>query len=215
MFNDIRLKDLWNPAMNEVWNEIVPFVIGKANRGDMPPCRYNELFLMGGRLSGKSYFAAVVTFLTLESDRNKNAVIIRKVASSIGKSCWEQMKRVRDRLGYFHWKTNDTKMFMRNEKTGQKIYFVGLDDEEKVRSITVEKGYLSIAWFEEAKQFSNMEEIDQAVASILRGGADGDDADDSDSEFGDMEYMTILTYNPPNIPQYIPNSPQFNMKPNM
>lgn len=194
--------------MNSVWNSIAPYVIGKERRGDVPPCKYDELFLQGGRFSGKSYFASVIVWLTLMCDTEKNAVVVRKVGASIKKSCWVQMERVRKRLGLFDWKPNDTKFTYTNRKTGQLIYFVGLDDEEKVRSITVDHGYLSLVWFEEAMQFSSMEEIDQAVASILRGGADSEDANqssdgstddtDGDSEdVGDMEYMTILTYNPP------------------
>lgn len=198
MSKSIKLKDLWNPAMNSVWNIIAPFVIGKEQRGDIPPCKYDELFLQGGRASGKSYFASVIVWLTLENDPKKNAVVIRKVASSLRKSCWKQMMKVRERLGYFHWEPNKTELTFTNKRTGQQIFFVGLDDEEKVRSITVEKGYISVAWFEEAKQFSSMEEIDQAVSSLLRGGADDDEKDyDDDSDEGDMEYMTILTYNPP------------------
>lgn len=197
MSDQIELTDLWNPAMNSVWNVIAPFVIGKELRGNVGPCKYDELFLQGGRASGKSYFASVIVWLTLENDPQKNAVIIRKVASSLRKSCWKQMMKVRERLGYYHWIPNKTELTFTNKKTGQQIFFVGLDDEEKVRSITVEKGYISIAWFEEAKQFSSMEELDQAVSSLLRGGADNDEIDYDSEEFGSMEYMTILTYNPP------------------
>lgn len=193
----INLSDLWNPAMNTVWNVIAPFVVGKELRGNVPPCKYDELFLQGGRASGKSYFASVIVWLSLENDKDKNAVIIRKVASSLRKSCWKQMMKVRERLGYYHWKPNKTELTFTNERTGQQIFFVGLDDEEKVRSITVEKGYISIAWFEEAKQFTSMEEVDQAVSSLLRGGADSDEVDYDNDECGSMEYMTILTYNPP------------------
>lgn len=203
MSNTIVLDDLWNPAFNTVWNKIAPFVIGKEQRGDIPPCSFDELFLQGGRASGKSYFASVIVWLSLENDSQKNAVIIRKVGSSLRKSCWKQMMKVRERLGLFHWKPNKTELTFTNDNTGQQIFFLGLDDEEKARSITVEKGYLSIAWFEEAKQFRDMEEIDQAVSSILRGGDEGEEdggvkGDDCDEEdFGKMEYMTILTYNPP------------------
>lgn len=194
--NQISMEDLWNPAFNVVWNNICAFILGRELREDMPKCKYDELFLQGGRASGKSYFASVIIWLALENDAKKNAVIVRKVGSSIRKSCWKQMMKVRTRLELFHWKPNKTEMTFTNEHTGQQIFFVGLDDEEKVRSITVEKGYISIVWFEEAKQFKDMEEIDQAVSSLLRGGAD-DDEEDYDDEEGDMEYMTILTYNPP------------------
>lgn len=196
--SQIDLSELWNPAMNSVWNVIWPFVYGKELRGDSPKCKYDELFLQGGRMSGKSYFASVIIWLALENDPQKNAVIIRKVGSSLRKSCWKQMMKVRKRLELFDWEPNKTEMTFTNKHTGQQIFFVGLDDEEKVRSITVETGYISIAWFEEAKQFRDMEEIDQAVSSLLRGGADDNEmSGDNADEEGDMEYMTILTYNPP------------------
>ena len=193
----IQLSELWQPAFNSVWNEISAFVIGRKNRCDMPPSKYDEIFAQGGRASGKSTFAATIIWLALENDPDKNAVIIRKVGSSLRKSCWKQMMKIRNKLEYWHWEPNKTEMVFTNVNTGQQIFFVGLDDEEKVRSITVEKGYIAIAWFEEAKQFKNMEEIDQAVASLLRGGADSDERDYDSEDEGTQEYMTILTYNPP------------------
>ena len=194
----IQLSELWQPAFNSVWNDTSAFVIGRANRGDMPSSKYDEIFLQGGRASGKSTFAATFIWLALENDPDKNAVVIRKVGSSLRKSCWKQMMKIRNKLEYWHWEPNKTEMVFTNVNTGQQIFFVGLDDEEKVRSITVEKGYIAIAWFEEAKQFKNVEEIDQAVASLLRGGADEDERDyDEDVDVGVQEYMTILTYNPP------------------
>lgn len=195
--SDLDISQLFQPAFNVVWNSIFPFVVGREARGDMPACIYDELFLQGGRASGKSYFASVIVWMSVENDPQKNAVVIRKTGASLRKSCWKQMMKVRQRMGLFHWKPNKTELIFTNEITGQQIFFVGLDDEEKVRSITVEHGYLAIAWFEEAKQFKSMEEIDQAVASILRGGADDDERDYDADEEGDQEYMTILTYNPP------------------
>jgi hypothetical protein len=101
--SQIDLAELWNPAMNSVWNVIWPFVYGKELRGDSPKCKYDELFLQGGRMSGKSYFASVIIWLALENDPQKNAVIIRKVGSSLRKSCWKQMMKVRKRLELFDW----------------------------------------------------------------------------------------------------------------
>ena len=194
---EIKLDTLWQPAFNVVWNTISPYVMGKNNRGDIPRCPYDELFLQGGRASGKSFFASAVFWLVMENDQAKNGVVIRKVGSSLRKSCWKQMMKMRSKLELWHWEPNKTDMTFTNRNTGQQIYFVGLDDEEKVRSITVERGYISLVWFEEAKQFRNMEEIDQAVASLLRGGADEDERDYDDDGMGEQEYMTILTYNPP------------------
>jgi phage terminase large subunit len=38
--------------------------------------------------------------------------------------------------------------------TGQRIYFMGLDDPMKVKSIKPPFGYLGITWFEELDQYS-------------------------------------------------------------
>ena len=100
----IQLGKLFQPAFNVVWNAIAPYVIGRDSRGDTPASLYDELFLQGGRASGKSYFASVIVWLALESDPKKNGVIIRKVGSSIRKSCWKQMMKVRKRLELYHWK---------------------------------------------------------------------------------------------------------------
>lgn len=106
----IQLDKLWQPAFNSVWNEILPFVIGKSDRGEMPPCKYDELFLQGGRASGKSFFVSAIIWLALEADPKKNAVIIRKVGSSLRKSCWKQMMKMRNKLGFNHWEPNKTDM---------------------------------------------------------------------------------------------------------
>ena len=94
----IQLSQLWQPAFNNVWNEIASFVIGRNNRGDMPPPKYDEIFLQGGRASGKSTFAATIIWLALENDPDKNAVVIRKVGSSLRKSCWKQMMKIRNKV---------------------------------------------------------------------------------------------------------------------
>ena len=39
--SQIDLSELWNPAMNSVWNVIWPFVYGKELRGDSPKCKYD------------------------------------------------------------------------------------------------------------------------------------------------------------------------------
>ena len=118
---DIPLNKLWNPAFNVVYNAIYPFIAGKNNRENLPPSKFDELFLQGGRASGKSYFASVIIWLTLENDPQKNAVIIRKVASSLRKSCWKQMLKVRNRLELYNWKPNKTDLTFTNEVTGQQI----------------------------------------------------------------------------------------------
>lgn len=181
----IGYQQLWQPAFDEVWNKISTFIVGPENRGDLPPCDINEVFMRGGRGSGKSTVASKWIWMALTNDHHKNCVVIRKVASSIRKSCFKQMVKSLKALHLEQfWNVNKTDLTITHNETGQQVVFVGLDDEEKVRSVTTddESRYFAIAWFEEAKQFNNYEEIAQAKASILRGGA---------------EMMTFITYNPP------------------
>lgn len=181
----ITPETLWQPAFDEVWNKISTFIVGPEGRGDAPKCEYNEVFLNGGRGSGKSSVVSTWIWIALTNDPHKCAVVVRKVSRSIRTTCFEQMKKSLGALGLeSFWDINKTDMVMTNKVTKQKVIFVGLDDEEKVRSLTTDSKdrYFSIAWFEEAKQFNSYEEIAQAKASILRGGA---------------EMMTFLSYNPP------------------
>ncbi|MEE1235043.1 MAG: PBSX family phage terminase large subunit, partial [Bacteroidaceae bacterium] len=59
---------------------------------------------------------------------------------------------------------------IRYKKTGQTIYFRGLDDETKLKSIKPEFGYIGILWFEELDQFSGPEEVRNIRQSAIRGG---------------------------------------------
>ena len=54
--------------------------------------------------------------------------------------------------------------------TGQTIYFRGLDDPLKVKSIKPKFGYIGILWFEELDQFAGAEEIRSVEQSAKRGG---------------------------------------------
>lgn len=187
----LTAADLWQPGHNDLWNAIAPYILGREQRGGVGPCRYHEVFMRGGRASGKSYTTSIWLVMTLTNDPEKNAVVIRKVGSSIRKSCFEQVKKALNRLGVLsYWNINQTNLTMTHKVTKQKIVFVGADDEEKLRSITCEVGYFSFLWYEEAKQMDNYEEIQQARASILRGGSD-------DGGGNNAEFITFLTYNPP------------------
>ena len=197
--NELSYKSLWQKAFDEIWNEISVFIVGKEGRGDLPPCKYSEVFMMGGRGSGKSYTVSEWIWLALTNDHKKNAVVLRKTQSSIRKSCFKQMVKAlkKLRLSDF-WTVNKTDLTITNKYTKQQVIFLGLDDEDKVRSVTTDVGYFSIIWFEEARQFASMEEIRQTMNSVLRGGADDEDEDDVDlDEDSDAEFMMFMTYNPP------------------
>ncbi len=196
--NELSYKALWQVAFDEVWNKISGFIVGKNGRGDMPPCEYAEVFMCGGRGSGKSYTVSEWIWLALTNDHKKNAVVLRKTQSSIRKSCFKQMVKALRKLKLSEfWDVNKTDLTITNKFTKQQVIFLGLDDEDKVRSVTTDVGYFSIIWFEEARQFANMEEIRQTMNSVLRGGADDDDDIEHLDEDSDAEFMMFMTYNPP------------------
>lgn len=55
-------------------------------------------------------------------------------------------------------------------KTGQKIYFRGADDPNKIKSIKVPFGYIGVVWFEELDQFQGEEAVRKIEQSVIRGG---------------------------------------------
>jgi PBSX family phage terminase large subunit len=68
------------------------------------------------------------------------------------------------------------------KKTGQTIYFRGLDDETKLKSIKPPFGYIGILWKEEKDQMKGAAEERSVNQSVLRG--------------GDVSY-DFSSYNPP------------------
>jgi PBSX family phage terminase large subunit len=194
----ISFRNLWQKAFDSLWNQISPFIAGREQRelAGIGKCEINEVWMNGGRSSGKSFTCAEWIVMAMNNDPYKNAVVVRKFKSSIRNSCYEQVWKAILKLGQSHcWKRNNTLLTLENVITKQKILFVGLDDEEKVRSLTISTGYFSIVWFEEAKQFASYEELVQAKSSILRGSADGGIGNDEVPV--DAEFMTFITYNPP------------------
>ena len=60
--------------------------------------------------------------------------------------------------------------------------FFGIDDGAKIKSIKARSGYIAITHFEEADQFSGMEEIRKVLQSTMRGG---------------NKFYNFMSYNPP------------------
>ena len=68
-------------------------------------------------------------------------------------SCYAQLKWAINRLGVgAYWKCTVNPLQMTYLPHGNKILFYGLDEPQKVTSVTVDKGFLCWAWLEEAFQ---------------------------------------------------------------
>ena len=103
--------------------------------------------LYGGRGSTKSSFISVEIILGIMSDPTANAVVFRKVASTISTSVYEQILWAIDALGVSDlWRTTVNPHKAYYKPTGQVILFRGLDKAKKLKSIKVSKGYIKYLW---------------------------------------------------------------------
>ena len=111
--------------------------------------------LYGGRGSTKSSFISVMIVLGIMQDINANAIVFRKVASTVSTSVYEQCLWAIEMLGVQGlWKCTQNPHRMVYVPTGQVIIFRGLDKSKKIKSLKVARGYSKYVWFEELDEFS-------------------------------------------------------------
>ena len=167
---EVRLTDIIAPPFYGVHHDIL--------NG-----RHTYYDLYGGRGSTKSSFVSVEIVLGIVEDKNANAIIFRKVASTLRESVYEQIGWAIDALGledYFE-ATNAPMRYIFKE-TGQVIIFRGLDKAKKRKSIKCRRGYFKYLWFEELDEFAGEEEIRMTQQSVMRGGE---------------KIVVFMTFNPP------------------
>lgn len=169
---------------NEVLYELPARVLGKAfvdlNRHIEPNIAY---VLEGGRGSLKSSFWALKIVELIKNNPDLHACITRQVAATLKDSVYAQMKWAINILNLseeFDCKVSPLEIIYK--KTGQTIYFRGLDDETKLKSIKPPFGYIGILWKEEKDQMKGAAEERSVNQSVLRG--------------GDISY-DFSSYNPP------------------
>jgi phage terminase large subunit len=105
----------------------------------------------GGSSSGKSVFMAQRTVLDMMAG-GRNYLVIRNVAKTIRGSAYNEIiKAIKD------MKLDSFFTVLKSELTitcfnGYQILFCGLDDPEKIKSITSAKGVITDVWIEEATE---------------------------------------------------------------
>ena len=127
----------------------------------------------GGRGSTKSsFFGGICIPLLIIANPQVHAVCFRKVGNTIQTSIYSQITWGIYQLGLESLfkipKTHSNPIVFK--PTGQCIYFMGLDDPNKVKSIKTPFGYIGITWFEELDQFAGEAEIRKVLQSTMRGG---------------------------------------------
>lgn len=125
-------------------------------------CRVQVFF--GGSSSGKSYFLAQRTVLDVLKGRSY--LVVRNVAKTLRSSCWNEINKAIYRMGlarYFN--INKSDMLITSIMNGRQILFAGLDDVEKVKSITPAKGVLTDIWIEEATEtaYEDYKQLDKRL----------------------------------------------------
>lgn len=152
--------------------ELPARVIGKAfvdiNRQIKPNIEY---VFEGGRGGLKSSFVAFKIVELIKNNPQMHACITRQVAGTLKDSVYANMKWAINELGLMEeFECKVSPLEIKYIKTGQTIYFRGLDDETKLKSIKPEFGYIGILWKEEKDQMKGDAQERSVNQSVLRGG---------------------------------------------
>ena len=168
---EARISNLIAPPFYDPWRK------GRGGACD-------ELWLSGGRGSGKSSFISLLIVCGMMADPKANAIIYRKVGETLRESVYAQMAWAIDMLGvggWFQLKLSPLEIIY--IPTGQRIMFRGADKPEKSKGVKLQRGYFKYLWFEELTEFNGMQDIRTIKASILRG--------------ANKHTLTLYSYNPP------------------
>ena len=146
------------------------------------------LIFYGGGSSGKSYFIAQRWIYKLIHPARCNLLVTRQTGDTNRRSTFPLLKQVISNWNLAaHFKINESDMRIKCLLTGNEVAFAGLDDVEKIKSITFENGELTHIWCEEATE---MQEADINQLKVrLRGGK--------------TKKQIVLSFNPINIQHWI------------
>lgn len=126
----------------------------------------------GGSSSGKSFFLSQRCIMDVIKGRNY--LVVRQVGVTIRNSVFNQLVKTIGEFGLNHmFSVSLGTLSITYLPTGKQILFSGLDDVEKLKSVTPRVGVLTDVWIEEAT------EVDKGsykqLTKRLRGIVKGDD----------------------------------------
>ena len=121
----------------------------------------------GGRASKKSKTTALNLIVRMMQYPQANTLVVRKVYRTLKDSCFAELKWAINRLqAEKWWEARETGLELTYLPTGQKIYFRGMDNPQKIASITVDTGFLCWGWVEEAYEIGREEDFNMLDESI-------------------------------------------------
>lgn len=140
---------------------------------DVADGSHSIYYLPGGRGSAKSSFVSLEIVHGIMNDPEANAIVFRKVAQTMRESVYSQILWAIESLNVSAlWRTSVSPMQCTYIPTGQTIYFRGLDDSAKLKSIRPRKGTFKYVWFEEFSELDGANMVRNVLQSVVRGGND-------------------------------------------
>lgn len=138
---------------------------------DIEERKHSEYVFPGGRGSTKSSFVGLEVVDLIKKNKNIHACVLRQVADTLRSSVYQQILWAISALNLEdEFNCTVSPLEITHIKTGQKIYFRGADDPNKIKSIKVPFGYIGVVWFEELDQFQGEEAVRKIEQSVIRGG---------------------------------------------
>jgi len=138
--------------------------------------------VFGGSSSGKSVFLAQRAILDILA-KKRNYIVVRNVANSIKKSTFNELCKVINSAELNDYFTINKTDLVITAKSGYQILTCGLDDVQKIKSITPAKGVVTDIWIEEATEidYNSYKELTKRLRGV--------------SDFNGTKRMT-LSFNP-------------------
>ena len=116
-------------------------------------CDKRYLVLYGGAGSGKSYFIGERYLYKLLTNKICNILVVRNTGKSNRDSTFALFKQIIIKWKlYSLFKINESDLRIKCTLNNNEIIFAGLDDVEKLKSVTFSKGELTDIWIEEASE---------------------------------------------------------------
>ena len=112
-----------------------------------------RLIFYGGAGSGKSYYVAERYVKKIMEQIPCNIMVVRNKLNSQKDSAFALMKQIIHKWGVQHlFKINESHMTITCLPNGNQIVFKGLEDVERLKSVTFTYGDLTDVWIEEASE---------------------------------------------------------------
>ena len=116
---------------------------------------HRYLIFYGGAGSGKSFFIAEYIIYHLLKENSFNLLVVRNTGKSNRDSTYALLKQVIRKWNLSKlFKINESDLRIKCLINNNEVIFAGLDDVEKLKSITFTDGELTTIWIEEASEIS-------------------------------------------------------------